>query len=293
VAVEPRADRRNANARTPTNARAAKVFHQLITLNVTQNHALAGVTGLHGQNVRMHVAKMSAHEKETTFANIFPLQRAKQWKLKSAQVTVVTGAAGMNGPNVTVHVTKVQEQDHVNVTVHQAHRSTNVHALANQTNLNHVTFHPAKTSAILVSGVAGLIVIPNVARDNKPVSEPVTVRPVLNALFQQKNHVNVLKMNKLNVLQSQHAAGHLGATGLIAVAIVAIKPEPDPECVTVVINLNVRQRIRNAQDQILKKNHALRRQLAKVRNGLNSGKNSADAVVGTTATHMHPNHLII
>jgi len=116
----------------------------------------------------------------------------------------------------------------------------------------------------LVSGVAGLIVIPNVARDNKPVSEPVTVRPVLNALFQQKNHVNVLKMNKLNVLQSQHAAGHLGATGLIAVAIVAIKPEPDPECVTVVINLNVRQRIRNAQDQILKKNHALRRQLAKI-----------------------------
>ena len=35
-----------------------------------------------------------------------------------------------------------------------------------------------------------------------------------------------------------------------------------------------------------------RRQCAKVRNGLNSGKNSADAVVETTATHMHPNHLI-
>ena len=39
-------------------------------------------------------------------------------------------------------------------------------------------------------------------------------------------------------------------------------------------------------------NIIFRKQLAKVRNGLNSGKNSADAVVETTATHMHPNHLI-
>ena len=69
----------------------------------------------------------------------------KLWKLKSAQVTVVTGAAGTNGQNVIVHVTKVLEPDHVNVTVHPAHQSTSVHALANQMNLNHVTFHHAKT----------------------------------------------------------------------------------------------------------------------------------------------------
>lgn len=72
----------------------------------------------------------------------------KLWKLKSAQVTVVTGAAGTNGQNVTVHVTKVQELDHVNATVHPEHQSTSVHALANQMNLNHVTFHHAKTVSI-------------------------------------------------------------------------------------------------------------------------------------------------
>ena len=69
----------------------------------------------------------------------------KLWKLKSAQVTVVTGAAGTNGQNVIVHVTKVLEPDHVNVTVHPAHQSTSVHALANQMSPNHVTFHHAKT----------------------------------------------------------------------------------------------------------------------------------------------------
>ena len=70
--------------RTLINARAVKVFHQPITLNVTLSHALAGVTGSHGQNVLMHVAKMSALVKETISANTFPLQRAK------AFVTIMT-----------------------------------------------------------------------------------------------------------------------------------------------------------------------------------------------------------
>lgn len=250
VEAEPKADRKNVNARTLTNAKVAKEFHQPITLNVTLNHALAGVIGLHGQNVPMHVAKMSALGKETISANTFPLQRAKLWKLKSVQVTVVTGAAGTNGQNVTIHVMKVQEPDHVNVTVHPAHQSTNVHVLVNQMNRNHVTFHHAKTSAILVSGVAGLIVIPNVVPDNKLVFEHATARPVLNALFQPRNHVNVLKMNKLNVLRNQLVIGHHGVTGPIAVVIVETKPGPGLECVTVVTNQNVRQRIRNVQDQI-------------------------------------------
>ena len=54
-----------------------KVFHQLTTLNVILNHVLVGVIGLHGPNVLMHVAKMSAPEKEKISANTFPLQRAK------------------------------------------------------------------------------------------------------------------------------------------------------------------------------------------------------------------------
>ena len=70
--------------RTLTNAKVAKVSHQPITLNVTLNHALAGVIGSHGQNVQMHVAKMSALENETISANTFPLQRAK------ALVTIMT-----------------------------------------------------------------------------------------------------------------------------------------------------------------------------------------------------------
>merc|ERR1711990_297008 len=94
----------------------------------------------------------------------------------------LAGVIGSHGQNVLVHVTKVQEPDHVNVTVHLAHQLTSVHALANQMNPNHVTFHHAKTSAILVSGVAGLIVIPNVALDNKLVSEHVTVQPVPSVL---------------------------------------------------------------------------------------------------------------
>ena len=72
----------------------------------------------------------------------------KLWKLKSVQVIAATGAAGTNGQNAIVHVTKVQEPDHVNVTVHLAHQSTNVHALASQMNPNHVTFHHAKTVSI-------------------------------------------------------------------------------------------------------------------------------------------------
>ena len=103
---------------------------------------------------------------------------------------------------------------------------------------------------ILVSGVAGLIVIPNVARDNKLASEHATALLVLSALFQLKNHVNAPKTNKLNVPQNQLVTGHHGVTGLIAVVIVVIKPEPGLECVTVVTNQNVRQRIRIAQDQI-------------------------------------------
>ena len=102
----------------------------------------------------------------------------------------------------------------------------------------------------MVSGVAGLIVIPNVALDNKLVSEHVTVQPVPSALFQPRNHVNVPKTNKLNVLQNQHVIGHHGVTGPIAVAIVVTRPEPGPECVTAVINQNVRQRIRTVPDQI-------------------------------------------
>lgn len=122
VVVVLRADRKNASARIPINVRDAKVFHQQITLNVILNHALAGETGLHGQNVLMHVAKMFAPEKEKIFVNIFPLRRAKRWKLKFAQAIAATGDAGMNGQNVTVHVTKVLEPDHVNATVHQAHQ---------------------------------------------------------------------------------------------------------------------------------------------------------------------------
>ena len=101
-----------------------------------------------------------------------------------------------------------------------------------------------------MSGVAGLIVIPNVALDNKLVSEHVTVQPVQSALSQPRNHVNVQKTNKLNVLQNQHVIGHHGVIGPIAVAIVVTRPEPGPECVTVVTNLNVRQRTRTVPDQI-------------------------------------------
>ena len=102
----------------------------------------------------------------------------------------------------------------------------------------------------MVSGVAGLIVIPNVVPDNKLAFEHATAQLELSALFQLKNHVNVPKTNKLNVLQSQLATGHHGVTGPIAVAIVVTKPEPGLECATVVTNQNVRQRIRIAQDQI-------------------------------------------
>ena len=98
--------------------------------------------------------------------------------------------------------------------------------------------------------MAGLIVIPNVALDNKLVSEHVTVQPVLSALSQPRNHVNVPKKNKLNVLQNQHVIGHHGVTGPIAVAVVVTKPEPVPECVTAVTNQNVRQRMRTVLDQI-------------------------------------------
>ena len=100
-----------------------------------------------------------------------------------------------------------------------------------------------------MSGVAGLIVTPNVDLDNKLASVHATVLLVLSALFQLKNHVSVLKTNKLNVLQNQLVTGHHGVTGLIAAAIVVIKPEPGLECVTVVINQNVRQRTRTAPDQ--------------------------------------------
>ena len=54
----------------------------------------------------------------------------------------------------------------------------------------------------MVSGVAGLIVIPNVVPDNKLAFEHATAQLELSALFQLKNHVNVPKTNKLNVLQS-------------------------------------------------------------------------------------------
>jgi len=56
--VVPRADRKNVNARTLINAKDAKVSHQLTTFNVILSHVLAGVIGLHGLNVQMHVAKM-------------------------------------------------------------------------------------------------------------------------------------------------------------------------------------------------------------------------------------------
>ena len=100
-----------------------------------------------------------------------------------------------------------------------------------------------------MSGVAALIVTPNVDLDNKLASVHATVLLVLSALFQLKNHVSVLKTNKLNVLQNQLVTGHHGVTGLIAGAIMVIKPEPGLECVTVMINQNVRQRIRTASDQ--------------------------------------------
>merc|ERR1719454_1923139 len=148
VVAEPRADKRNVNARTLINAKAVKVYLPLIILNVILNHAHAGVTGLHGLNVLTRVVKMLELVKEKTSVNILVPPRAKLWKLKSALVTVVTGDAGTNGLNVTVHV-------------------MNVHALANQTNPNHVTFHPVKISAILVSGVDGRTVIPSVDQDSK------------------------------------------------------------------------------------------------------------------------------
>jgi hypothetical protein len=167
VVAEPRADKRNVNARTLINAKAVKVYLPLIILNVILNHAHAGVTGLHGLNVLTRVVKMLELVKEKTSVNILVPPRAKLWKLKSALVTVVTGDAGTNGLNVTVHVMKDLELDHVNAIVLQVHQLMNVHALANQTNPNHVTFHPVKISAILVSGVDGRTVIPSVDQDSK------------------------------------------------------------------------------------------------------------------------------
>jgi len=188
--------------------------------------------------------------KEKTSVNMLVLLRVKQWKLRSAQVTVVTGVAGMNGPNAIIHVTKVLELDHVNAIAHQVLQSTSVHVLANPTSQNHVTFHRVKTSAILESGAAGLTVILNVDRDSRLEFEHVIVKLVLNAPSQLRNLANVQKRNKLNVPQNQHATGHRGVTGPTVVVIVATRVGPVPESVIVVTSPNAKQKNRIAPETI-------------------------------------------